>query len=105
MADNEQFRVTWVDGKREPTVEPNPDYPSGIDVVASTEGAKACRVELEYPAARIGYYRIECRVCGQRIMATTAGRPDDPRSVTFNCYVPPPKPVVIPPTKKPTKAH
>lgn len=91
MADNEQFRVNWVDGKREPTVEPNPEFPDGIDVIASTEGAKACKVELPYPAQRIGYYRIECRVCGQRVMATTAGRPDDPRSVTFNCHVPPPK--------------
>lgn len=86
----EQFKVTWVDGKREPTVDPNPEFPAGIDVDAHTDGAKHCRVELEYPAKRCGYYRIECRVCGMRIMATTAGRADDPRSLTFNCHVQPP---------------
>lgn len=86
----EQFKVKWIDAEREPTVAPNPEFPEGIDVDASAEGAKSCRVELEYPAKRCGYYRIECMVCGLRIAVSTAGRPDDPRSAKFNCRVPPP---------------
>jgi len=100
MAD-EQFKVSWVDGHREPTVEPNPEFPNGIDLMAGDETKPRCRVELSYPAERCGYWKVECRICGQRVMVTTAGRPDDPRSATFNCHVPPPKPEPKKPKKKP----
>jgi hypothetical protein len=99
MPDDErpQFKVTWLDGRREPTVAPNPQYPDGVDLIMGGDTAPHCKVELPYPAVRCGYYRIECRVCGIRIAVTTAGRPDDPRSATFNCKpkvepAPPPKP-------------
>lgn len=100
MAD-EQFRVEWIDAKREPTVDPNPEYPNGIDVVIGDAAKKSCRVELPYPAKRCGYYRVECRVCDLRVAVSTAGRPDDPTSATFNCKVTVPTPV---PVKKP-KPH
>jgi hypothetical protein len=40
---------------------------------------------LPYPAKRIGHYRIECELCGLRVACTTAGRPDDPRSIRIAC--------------------
>lgn len=87
-----QFLVTWVDARREPTCAPNPEFPNGIDVEAAVSEEPFCRAELPYPARRCGYYRIKCRRCGQLVMATTAGRPDDPRSITFNCRLPFQKP-------------
>jgi hypothetical protein len=90
MSDQQQFKITWIDAGREPTVAPNPEFPNGIDVLAHSDETNSCRVELEYPAKRCGYYRIECLVCGIRIAVSTAGRPDDPRSAQFNCRVPPP---------------
>jgi hypothetical protein len=86
MSSADPFEITWVDAGREPRVAPNPNYPDGIDIVAAAPmGARRCRVELPYPARRIGHYLIECRRCGTRVAVTTAGRPDDPRSATIGC--------------------
>lgn len=80
-----RHRVTWVDGRAEPKCAPNPAYPTGIDVDLSTPDADACAITLKYPAKRIGRYEIECAECGGKFAVTTAGRPDDPRSVTVPC--------------------
>lgn len=80
------FRIEWVDHGREPQCPPNPDHPSGIDVDTSG-GAPSCSTTLPYPAKRCGYFVVECRVCGYRAAVTTAGRPDDPRSVTVACPI------------------
>jgi len=78
-------QIEWIDHKREPKHAPDPRYPNGVDVDL-TGGAKvACLVELPYPARRCGMYVIGCETCGQRIVVTTAGRPDDPKSVTIAC--------------------
>lgn len=77
--------ITWVDGEREPQCAPNPAYPKGIDVDMSYGAAQTCYTELPYPARRCGAYHIECGKCGQRIAVTTAGRPDDPRSLKVGC--------------------
>ena len=79
------IKVTWIDGGREPKIAPNPKYPDGIDVDLSDNRKWACKVDLPYPAKRIGYYALECDECGYRGLITTAGRRDDPRSATVAC--------------------
>lgn len=80
------LKAEWIDGEREPQCEPDPAYPSGKDVVAVTnEEAPVCRTSLPYPAKRCGVYLVECSQCGLRVAVTTAGRVDDPKSVTVNC--------------------
>lgn len=80
----ESHKVKWIDGGREPQCQPNPNYPDGIDVIETT-GPNTCKVDLPYPAMRCGAYEVKCRACGRKITVTTAGRPDDPRSVTMQC--------------------
>ena len=79
-----QFDITWLDSGREPQVKPNPAYPDGIDVAMTTE-EPCCKLALPYPAPRCGSYVVICKLCGIRVSLTTAGRPDDPRSVTIAC--------------------
>lgn len=76
--------IKWVDGNREPQCEPNPNYPIGIDVDLS-EGGAFCKASLPYPAKRCGVYVVSCEKCGASVGVTTAGRPDDPRSVKVKC--------------------
>jgi len=76
--------IEWVDSGHEPQNRPNPKYPDGIDLDMS-RGGRFCEVALPYPAKRIGYYMIECSQCGLRVAISTAGRPDDPRSVKLSC--------------------
>lgn len=80
---NEQFDITWVDVKREPQCPADPNYPDGIDI--TTDRLPSCKAILPYPAKRIGYYIVECLVCGVCAGCTTAGRRDDPRSITLPC--------------------
>lgn len=80
-----QFSVTWLDAGREPQCQPNPAYPTGCDLDWSGGALIACTVELPYPAKRCGVYVIICGKCGHRVSCTTAGRLDDPRSVTLPC--------------------
>ena len=80
-----QFAIAWVDHDREPKNPPNPAFPHGQDLDV-TGGKPFCAiVQLPYPAARCGIYVIKCRKCGVRVGVTTAGRPDDPRTVKFAC--------------------
>jgi hypothetical protein len=75
-----KFKIDWLDSGREPKVAPNPDYPNGKDV-----GYGPCKVDLPYPAKRVGMYIVHCNECGNTTAVTTAGRPDDPRSVGMEC--------------------
>lgn len=79
--------VKWIDDKREPKCPPNPRYPRGIDVVAfpAKSAHKTRKVDLPYPAKRCGWYLVKCLRCQQQTMISTAGRVDDPRSVTIEC--------------------
>jgi hypothetical protein len=77
--------IEWIDMERKPKVAPNPAYPDGIDIDLSRGAEKTCTVELPYPAKRIGYYVVACTQCDLRTGITTAGRPDDPRSVKLEC--------------------
>jgi hypothetical protein len=84
---DEQFEITWVDGRREPVCDPDPAYQYGVDLVIGAPEKPRCTVLLAYPARRCGFYRIECRRCSVVIACTTAGRVDDPKSVSFNCHM------------------
>lgn len=79
-----QFSIAWIDHGREPQCAPDPAYPHGVDLDMS-EGAPNCATELPYPAKRCGLYIVECMTCRVRVGITTAGRPDDPRSVRVAC--------------------
>jgi len=91
------FKIEWHDSGREPQCPPNPAFPNGKDIDIAEgmcrEGWPRCKVDLPYPAKRIGYYMIECEACGSTVVVTTAGRPDDPRSVTMPCKKPDPREV------------
>jgi hypothetical protein len=80
------LKIEWVDGGREPQCQPDPNFPNGIDIDRrSNRAAPSCKADLPYPAVRCGYYLIECSKCGLRVMVTTAGRRDDPRSILMTC--------------------
>ncbi len=79
------LKATWVDGHRLPRAQPDPAYPNGISVDLSEGAAKTCAIALHYPAPRCGMYIVSCDTCGKRVVVTTAGRPDDPRSLRVAC--------------------
>jgi len=79
------LHVKWHDGGVWPTQRPNPAYPHGVDLDLSDGAADTCTAPLQYPAPRIGKFEITCRACGLRTIVTTAGRPDDPRSIIVAC--------------------
>lgn len=80
------FKVRWNDFGREPQCRPDPKFPTGVDLDSSEGAAKACSCDLPYPAKRCGAYIVTCDDCGMTIAVTTAGRPDDPRSVKVACH-------------------
>jgi hypothetical protein len=77
--------ITWRDAGQAPQCPPDPAFPDGIDLDVSKGATPACLVKLPYPAKRIGFYLVECEFCGIRVACTTAGRPDDPRSIKIPC--------------------
>jgi hypothetical protein len=79
--------IKWVDHEREPQCKPDPAYPTGKDIDGRIDNGPACKTALPYPARRCGMYLIQCSSCGMRVAVTTAGRPDDPRSIQFNCKI------------------
>lgn len=83
----EQFEIGWKDAGKEPKCEPNPAYPNGIDVDISDGASLTCVAKLPYPAERIGAYIVHCNRCGFTGGCTTAGRPDDPRSIKMPCGI------------------
>jgi len=86
MPDESHISVRWLDRGREPQCAPDPEFPDGKDVDMRTSAIHAgCPVKLPYPAKRCGLFVIECKRCGLTVALTTAGRPDDPRSVTLPC--------------------
>jgi hypothetical protein len=80
-----KLTVKWIDRGREPTEKPNPNYPNGIDLDQTIVGQRSCKTDLPYPAKRCGYYVVHCLKCKYTTIITTAGRPDDPKSVKVPC--------------------
>ena len=83
--DTPTIHVHWIDRGYEPTQPPNPEYPTGMDVDLTGGMGKGCKTSLPYPAKRVGYYVASCAKCHTKVIITTAGRPDDPRSVKLRC--------------------
>ena len=81
----QRFKIEWIDRGYEPQCAPNPHYPEGIDIDGSNGLLPACLITLPYPARRCGYYYVECGICQINALITTAGRPDDPRSIKLPC--------------------
>jgi hypothetical protein len=81
------WEISWLDRGRDPTCAPDPNYPNGKDVdVVVCPDKPICEGELQpYPAPRCGLIMIKCNRCGSVTGVTTAGRPDDPRSLRMNC--------------------
>jgi hypothetical protein len=80
------LRVEWLDEGREAQAPPDPRYPDGIDFDAADPDVKSCFTFLRpYPAPRCGKFLIKCDVCGWVGLLSTAGRPDDPRSLRVRC--------------------
>jgi hypothetical protein len=80
-----KFTIDWIDHGREPQNPPDPEYPDGIDLDCANGVAPTCFVVLPYPAKRCGHYLVGCQTCGLLVSCTTAGRVDDPRSITMAC--------------------
>jgi hypothetical protein len=78
-------QIDWLDFGRAPKCAPNPKYPNGVDMDASDGAALTCSVQLAHPAPGCGAYVVRCRACGNTVSVTTAGRPDDPRSLKMAC--------------------
>ena len=79
-------------GGRKPEVASDPKYPNGIDLFRINDVSNpSCRGELPYPVLwpehGLGILIIACNVCGMKTVVTTAGRLDDPRSLTLNCKI------------------
>lgn len=83
--ENKKFVVEWIDAGKEPQCQSDPKYPNGVDVDVSSGRSPSCKIELVYPAPRIGIYLVRCKFCDMRVACTTAGRIDDPRSVKVAC--------------------
>ena len=79
------IKVTFISHRRKAQCPPNPAYPEGIDIDASDGATTCCKASLPYPAECCGVWLAVCKACGQSAAITAAGRPDDPRSVTFAC--------------------
>lgn len=78
------LKIEWIDRGREPQCPPNPAFPTGQDVDLG-HGVLSCRADLPYPAKRCGLYIVRCSLCEASVALTTAGRPDDPRSISIPC--------------------
>lgn len=85
----EKHLIDWVDSGREPQCAPNPNYPNGIDIDIAKGVIPNCTVALPYPAKRCGHFVVQCTKCRMNVVVTTAGRPDDPRSIKLPCKVDP----------------
>lgn len=77
--------VFYPSGRGKARCPTDPNYPDGkrIDLGVLPN----CDVTLPYPAPECGHFRITCKSCGVSIVATAAGRTDDPRSITVPCDV------------------
>ena len=80
-----KLKVSWLDSGREPQCPPDPKYPDGVALDVSEGASETCETSLPYPARRCGMYTVVCPECGLSATLTTAGRPDDPKSVKVPC--------------------
>jgi hypothetical protein len=82
--------VHWAprEGGRAPRVPPNRAFPNGKHIDIAKPELPSCKGDLPYtlwPEHGLGLLMVTCRRCGMTTGITTAGRPDDPISLTQNC--------------------
>jgi hypothetical protein len=87
LNDAMRFELHFLDTGQESTSKPDKRYPRGIDLDLAGKRAPTCVTPLPYPAPRVGKYVLHCMLCGQRVLITVAGRPDDPRSCRLACNI------------------
>ena len=85
MMSDTGLRAVFIGTGRQPSCPPDPGHPEGIDLDVSGGAARACTVQLSYPAPSVGAHLVTCGICGLRVVVTAAGRADDPRRVTVAC--------------------
>lgn len=79
-----QFVIRFVpSGRGRAQNPPDPAYPDGMHVDVGRR--PACKAALPYPAPECGLYTVRCKLCDASVICTTAGRPDDPRSMMVPC--------------------
>lgn len=86
-SDNNHLTVEWIDHGRETQCKPDPAFPKGRDIDGRLDNGPSCKIALPYPARRCGAFIIRCTRCHITVGITTAGRPDDPRSIEINCKI------------------
>lgn len=80
-----KFKISWIDSGRDPTCDPDPQFPHGRVIVMAPPGERSCAINVPYPAPRCGSYLIVCERCGMSVGVTAAGRTDDPRRIIIPC--------------------
>lgn len=87
MSENRGRHYTkWIGNGQKPTCSPDPDYPNGRSMDLTNDATPNCTVTLpHYPSDGRGVWVIGCFGCKLRIAITSAGRPDDPRTVKMAC--------------------
>jgi hypothetical protein len=78
-----QIEISWLSRHRKAQTAADPNHPNGRDIDGGQR--PACKVELQYPAECVGLYYVECLDCKSNMLITTAGRPDDPKTVMLPC--------------------
>jgi hypothetical protein len=75
-------------GRGKEKCKPDPIVPKGTVVNACRNDEPSCTVKLPYPAPECGHFIVRCKDCGLSVVATAAGRPDDPIRITMPCDLP-----------------
>jgi hypothetical protein len=82
--------ASWSGSCNPPRCKPDPRFPNGVDLDVSRGATATCQIKLQCPAKGQGGWLVQCAACGSNAFATTAGRPDDPRSIKIPCKAPGP---------------
>jgi len=82
---NEDFSVEWIDLHKVAVRKHDPKYPEGRRLDVTLGEIPACTFHLPYPEPRVGYFLIDCNVCGRNAVCGTLGLPCDPVSIKMPC--------------------
>lgn len=79
------FKLQFLTKGQKATQQPDPRYPTGMEVDMSYGRTPTCQIKPPYPAVSVGTFHATCDRCGLTIAFTVAGRVDDPKLVTVAC--------------------
>ncbi len=80
-----RFTLDWIDAHRASVEPADLAWPDGVAIDVALDAARACKVELPWPAEGRGKWVVICKVCGFAIALETSGRADDPRTARLPC--------------------